>query len=219
MTYIYDILLNFNNNFYEFYEWEKNDTIYHIKKIPIIKIDASFMDDLLEKKIVIDDPLVSSIQNKTELFDNRKVKTLKYACIFTDTYRVLGVLLNDEFQVFKVSDLLLDEAMDAIDISRRCNFTDITYNIIGTKKNNSFLTRNEIRIKKYLLSEIKNAYKENAKEKLEYLYFELFNEVETNEDKIFETLKNSLNTEINETHIRLFELLKLASNKHVDSKI
>ncbi len=215
MVYIYDILLNFNNDFYEFYEWEKSDPIYHIKKTPLFKVDANFIEDLLTKKIVLDDPIVTCIQNKTELFDNKKVKVLKHACIFTDTYRVVGVLLNADYQVIKVSDLLLDEAMDAIDISRRCTFTDIAYNIIGTKKNHSFLTRNEIKIKKYLLNEIKNA----NKEKLEYMYFELFNKVETNEEKIIEALKNSLNIEINEAHKRLFELLKLASNKRVDSKI
>ena len=38
MTYIYDILLNFNEEYYEFYDWNKEDTIVHIKKIPIYKI-------------------------------------------------------------------------------------------------------------------------------------------------------------------------------------
>ena len=32
MTYIYDIVLNFNNDFYEFYEWDKNDNLTLIKK-------------------------------------------------------------------------------------------------------------------------------------------------------------------------------------------
>ena len=37
MIYIYDILLNFNNEFYEFYEWEKSDLLFHIKKFLFIK--------------------------------------------------------------------------------------------------------------------------------------------------------------------------------------
>ena len=48
MIYIYDILLNLNNDFYEFYEWEKNDNIFHIKKIPIFLVDTNFMEDLLK---------------------------------------------------------------------------------------------------------------------------------------------------------------------------
>ena len=37
MKYIYDIVLNFNEEFFEFYDWNLNDEITHIKKIPIIK--------------------------------------------------------------------------------------------------------------------------------------------------------------------------------------
>ena len=219
MVYIYDILLNFNNDFYEFYEWEKNDPIFHIKRMPILKVETEFIDDLLTKKIVIDDSLVMSILNKCEVFDNKKVKTLKYACVFTDTYRVVGVILNDNYMVSKISDLLLDEALDAIDISRRCTLVNPAYTIVGNKKDYSFLTRREVKIKKYLLSELKNAYKEQDKEKLEYLYFEYFGKIETDELKIIEDLKESLKTEVNERHLMLFELLKLASTKKVDSKI
>ena len=38
MNYIYDILLNFQNEYYDFFEWNTNDQITHIKKIPIIKV-------------------------------------------------------------------------------------------------------------------------------------------------------------------------------------
>ena len=219
MVYIYDILLNFNNDFYEFYEWEKNDPIFHIKRMPILKVETEFIDDLLTKKIVIDDSLVMSILNKTEVFDNKKIKTLKYACLFTDTYRVVGVLLSDNYIVAKISDLLLDEAVDAIDISRRCTLVNLAYTIIGNRKDYSFLTRSEIKIKKYLLSELKNAYKEQDKEKLEYLYFEYFGKIETDSEKIIEEFKETLKTEVNERHLMLYNLLKLASNKEVNSKI
>jgi len=33
MTYIYDILLNFKDDLYEFYDWNKTDNIIHIRKI------------------------------------------------------------------------------------------------------------------------------------------------------------------------------------------
>ena len=38
MTYIYDILLNFKEELIEFYDWNKNDNIIHIRKIPLLKI-------------------------------------------------------------------------------------------------------------------------------------------------------------------------------------
>ena len=70
---------------------------------------------MIVKKIIIDDPIKFEILNKTELFDNKKNKTIKSACLFTDTYRIIGVLLNEDGLVTKISDLLLDEAADTIE--------------------------------------------------------------------------------------------------------
>ena len=38
MNYAYDIILNFQKDYYDFFEWNKNDEILHIRKIPIFKI-------------------------------------------------------------------------------------------------------------------------------------------------------------------------------------
>ena len=215
MTYIYDILLNFNNDFYEFYEWEKSDNIIHIKKIPIYKVNTNFLEDLIVKKIIIDDPIKFEILNKTELFDNKKNKTIKSACLFTDTYRIIGVLLNEDGLVTKISDLLLDEAADTIEIAKRCKLVSITYNIIGTKKSYNFLTRKEVKIKKYLCKEIKNAYLENDITKLEYLYFEYFDKISSNQEKICEELLETFKLELTSKHMKLYELVKLANTKHL----
>ena len=213
MIYIYDILLNFNNDFYEFFEWEKNDNVLHIKKIPIFKVKTDLILDILNKKVQIDDFWMTSFLDKCEVFEFKKIKTIKYACLLTDSYRVIGVLLNDLGNVVKVSDLLLDEALDAIDISTRCELRKITYNIVGTKRNYSFLTRNEIKIRKYLLNEIKNAYKEKDTKKLEYLYFEFFNKNLADLDKIYTDFYESLNGIITLEHRKLYELLKLSNQK------
>jgi len=45
MTYIYDILLNFNDSLlYEFYEWSSNDDIENMKKIKLVKVDKRDFD-------------------------------------------------------------------------------------------------------------------------------------------------------------------------------
>lgn len=209
MTYLYDILLNFNSDFYEFYEWEKSDGIFHIKKIPMYKVESLVLEDIFTKKIVLDSPIVYEILNKTEVFDNKKIKVIKYACLFTDGYRVIGVLLNDDFKIFKVSDLLLDEASDAISISKRCTLVNLAYHIVGTKKNYPLLTRGDIKIKKYLINEISNANRDKNQEKLEYLYFEYFRKTENDMDKIYQELLESLKSEVTENHLKLYELLKL----------
>ena len=38
MKYAYDVVLNFNDEFYNFYEWDTDDTIAYVKKIPIYKV-------------------------------------------------------------------------------------------------------------------------------------------------------------------------------------
>ena len=208
MTYIYDILLYFNDDFYEFYEWEKGDYIYHVKKIPIIKIDTNLMELLFSKKIKFTKELGNMIYSKVDLFGNRKYK-LKYCCLFTDGYKVLGVLLNDNLEIDKISDLLLDEASDAINISNRSNIVDLEYNIIGNNKYNYLLTRYENNIKKYLEEELKNIYKNKEDSKLKYIYYEYFNNNIDNIDEAYKELKNSLKSEVTDKHINLYNLLHL----------
>ena len=38
MNYIYDVYLNLNDTLYDFFDWNKNDKLMHIKKIPIIMV-------------------------------------------------------------------------------------------------------------------------------------------------------------------------------------
>ncbi len=210
MIFIYDILLNFNNDLYEFYEWNKNDIILHIKRIPLIKVNTELIYDLVNKKIKINDSLLNLIYNKTELF-NRKNKYIKYSCLLSDGYKVIGILMSDNGEVMKISDLLLDESIETINISNKCNLVNIAYNIIDNKNVDNFLTRKELCIKKYLLKEFNNIYKENNFNKLKYLYFEYFNKTSDDIDIVYEDLIKSL-TDINSNHIRIYNLLNMTSN-------
>ena len=210
MTYIYDILLNFNDDFYEFYEWEKGDNIYHIKKVPIIKVESEFIENILSKEIEISKDLLNLIMNKTEVFEGKRIKYLKYCCLFTDGYKVIGVNIVENS--IKLSDMLLDESVDALDIAKRCDFLDIAYNIVGDKNINYFDTRREIKIKNNLISEINSIYKDKNYDKLKYLYFEYFNKNIDDIDTIYNDLINSMD-KINNKHYKLYELLKLCNKK------
>ena len=41
MNYIYDVVLNFQDELIEFYEWSSEDTIDHIKRIPINQLKTT----------------------------------------------------------------------------------------------------------------------------------------------------------------------------------
>lgn len=209
MIYIYDIILNFNSVFYEFYEWDSKDNLTFIRKIPLVKVDTNFINDILTKKVVIDDSIVLEITNKCEITSCKKANKIKYACLFTDSLKVIGVILNDKKQIIKVSDLLLDEANDVINISKRTNIRSITYNILENKNNEFFLTKKEIKIKNYLQDEIQNIQNKKDFSKLSYLYFEYFNKIPDNNCDISKELLNSFKNNLTTKHIELYELLKL----------
>ena len=46
MKNIYDILVNFKKIPYEFYEWNKEDDVKHVKKMPSIKVSDSALYDI-----------------------------------------------------------------------------------------------------------------------------------------------------------------------------
>ena len=78
MTYIYDILVNFSDNLYEFYEWNKKDKIIHIKRIPLIKVKSKVMEELCFNNIKVDKKFLELIN-----IERRRLKFLfsKGICI------------------------------------------------------------------------------------------------------------------------------------------
>ena len=109
MSYVYDLVLNFNSDYYEFYEWKKDDVIYHIKRISLIKVDSKTYNEILDNIVLFNDEFLLSIFNKCEYYNNRNIIALPYAFLVTDSYRVMGILLDSSGKIIKYSSLLLDE--------------------------------------------------------------------------------------------------------------
>ena len=49
MNFIYDIVLNFNKEYYYFFEWSRKDNVINIKKIPFFLIDYQTFKIFREK--------------------------------------------------------------------------------------------------------------------------------------------------------------------------
>lgn len=213
MTYIYDLILNFHNELLEFYEWDKNDSIHHIKRINLIKIKSSIYNEILDYDVVFDNNFLTEIFNKCEYFQEKKVKNLPYAFLITDSYRVMALLLNNEGKIIKYSSLLLDEEEDTLEISIRVPLTKLEYNKLERKEKNN-LTRRENTILKYLKKELNNCYKNKDNAKLKYLYYEYSNKKNDDIDIIYTFLTNELNKDVTDKHYDLYNLIKLSySNK------
>ena len=127
MIFIYDIWINLNDSFYDFYEWNDNDMIEHVRKIPLFKIKSDILNLIIKKSIILNKTFLLSIYNKCEIFNNKRVDLIEYSAAFSDTNRVVIATFNKEGEVIEVSSLSLDEELEILDISETLNKKDIKF--------------------------------------------------------------------------------------------
>jgi len=212
MNYIYDILLNFHPEYYEFYDWNTSDKITHIRKIPLFRISREQLEDIKNKKIKIEDQFLNIINYKTEKFKRNEILKIKYAAIFSDTKEAIAVMLNKYGLIFMKSSLTIDENEDAVDNAKFQRETTINYNIIEDKKHDNFKTRFEIENKKFIENELEKIYKDKNQKKLSYICLECFGNQEPNIDKAFNKLKKEIN-KFNENFHKIFNFFQLTKQK------
>ena len=89
MNYIYNIYLNLNKILYDFYDWNKNDKLTHIKKTPIFETNEKNLRYFIENIVKIEKSFLLEIYNKTELWNMNK--KLEYCCLFCDKNNILAI--------------------------------------------------------------------------------------------------------------------------------
>lgn len=204
MINVYDILLNFNKELIQFYEWEENDNIKCIRKIPLIKVNASFINDILTNKIKIEENLQKEIENKAELYDEDLNEYNKIA-ILTDGLRAYGYSFNNN----EISSLLVDEEKEILRLANKMLEETYLYKIeIYNYRNNELLTRKEKEIKNNLIKEFNNLYKNKKEEKLNYYYYEYFNKTPNDIENVYNSLIKSTKN-INNKHYQLYEIINM----------
>ncbi len=205
MVYIYDIVLNFNDELLEFFEWEESDDIKYIKRVPLIRVNDTLINDILENNILFDDLLLDQIKDKTIYYD----KNNDYPVLLISNLDIaLAILIKDNG--YKYSRLLLAEEYEVLNIASKLSITKVNYSIINKKNINNNLTREERKIKNTLLNEINYLYNNNKLDKLNYYYYEYFNEINNNKEEVYKRLKDTLNT-IDDKHLKLLEIVHLAN--------
>ena len=204
MINVYDILLNFNKELIQFYEWEENDNIKCIRKIPLIKVNASFINDILTNKIKTEENLLKEIENKAELYDEDLNEYNKIA-ILTDGLRAYGYSFNNN----EISSLLVDEEKEILRLANKMIEETYLYKVeIYNYRNNELLTRKEKEIKNNLIKEFNNLYKNKKEEKLNYYYYEYFNKTPNDIENVYNSLIKSTKN-INNKHYQLYEIINM----------
>ena len=211
MCYVYDIVLNFNNNLYEFYEWQKDDNLSHIKRVNLIRVDNKTYNDIYDNIVSFDNDFLLTIFNKCEYYTNRSIETIPYAFLITDSYRVMGLMLDKTGKTIKYSCLLLDEEEDVLDVSSKLGEVKLKYKIMNKRNINEFQTRQELSVINYIRKDLDTDYKNSDLNKLKFLYYEYFNKQEDDIEKIYQELLHELTKDINQKHYDLYNLIKLTS--------
>jgi len=154
MNYIYDILVNFNEKLYSFYDWNLKDDILNIRKIPVFKVDSNTLHDIKKSEVEFEEEFLKKIYNKTEIFSSKKITAMPFSCLFCDKMEAIAVSITDTG--LEKSSLLLDEEEEVIEFSNRLEETKLRYRIVSENEINNYKTRKEIEKENLVKKEIKN---------------------------------------------------------------
>lgn len=209
MTYIYDVLLNFTDDdrLIEFYEWDEDDILEHIKRILLVRVSSNQLEELTNYKIRVPQEFLTRIANKTTSY--KRNNNLKYAVLVSDLNRVIALEFNKQGFIISRSSLLLDEEEDIIEECFDLKEESLSYNKLKKYEKNYYLTRNEIKKRRYLLQEIKTLFKDKNIDKLTYLYDELYKKDSLSFEQKYLRLKNDLENNYSNEHNILYDIVRL----------
>ena len=210
MIYIYDILVNFNNKLYDFYDWKENDYLEHIRKIPIIKVKEKVLLDIINNKIKIKKELLNLIYNKTEVFSDIGIEKISYSLLVGTSTSVIALIFDKEGKLREYSSLLIDEEVEILEIIKTLKCYNFEYEIIEKITKVNLLREEESKIQN-IIKELKNIKDNNKEELLKYLYYEWFyKEPKTN--NYFNKLIKDIEKKYSNKHDKFLELLNFVKN-------
>lgn len=208
MNYYYDVLLNFQEKYCMFYEWDEQDEIEFIKKTPLYHIDSKTYIDLFSNKIKVNGDFLKHIENKTKLKSNN---FLEYAAVFSDGKNSIALEFNNKGEVINKSSLMLEDELNINEFMYSINLSELNYEIINSEIRYKE-TRQELKIKRILKLEIDSMYRNNELSKMKYIYLEWFNELLDNIDKMYNIMINKIKDNLSDKEYEIYELIKLSYN-------
>lgn len=198
MDYIYDIVLNFQEKYYDFYEWKISDKLINIKRIPIYKIKTKDYLNIKNNDVSIDR---TTLPKSNRLF------------LLTNGREVMGIIISNKGKVLKRSSLIFEENDEILEDRDEIKLINIKYRINNTSKIDY---RSRVETEKYnyvidYLNKTKDIYI------FKYLYYLIYEIDESNIIKIKKELNTLLNNNLNKIYDSIeklnIELKKLPNNR------
>lgn len=184
MDYVYDIVLNPQDFYYEFYEWKVDDKIINLKKIPIYKTNT---EDYL------------NLKNNQAIIERNTLPKTNKLFLLTNGIEIIGLMLDDEGKILKKSSLIFEEADDILEDKESIKEIKLKYKITKLNKitNKSRVVQEK---ENYINNYFKNIDKLKDKYTLKYLYYDLLEEEEDDINKIYLRLKSLAKENINKLY-------------------
>ncbi len=207
MNYYYDLVLNFNETAFMFYEWNENDVIELIKKIPLFSVNNKVLKDLIYNEIVVDKEFLNLIEDKCEL----KNGTLKYVALFASKNGAIALEFNNDGKSISRSFLQVDDEIGVTEMLYTIPLFKFHYTLGQKIKINKNL-RIEEDIKKFIELEIDSLYKKGNFDKLKYLYNEWFLKDSDDLSIIYKDMKEKLKGDLTDKEMNIYNLIRLSYN-------
>lgn len=202
MNYIYDIVLNFQKDYYQFFEWNRTDKIKNISKILVYHISNQDLINLTYNDIIIDNPLLNNLKEETKRYK-------KIMILVSNTKQAIGLLFNKNGTLLKRSSLLFEEETEVNNFAKELPITSINY-----KKNKLLPINIALRAEKEKKEPmIKYIHQTNDLTTLKYLYYEYFKEECEDIAKIKSHLLKILEDDWNSKKNNLYQIITLLTQK------
>ena len=169
MNYLYDIVLNFNDkNLYEYFDWDSEDYLINIKKVPFFKVDYKTIYDIYNYKVKIN----KAILKKINCIYYKKLN-IDYIIVISNKEKTLGLGIDKDGNVLYKSCLTYEDEIYSNKLVESMKEKKITYKIID-KKIKNYVLRSESIKKSILYKEFKKRYYLKNYDVLRYFYLEVF---------------------------------------------
>ena len=197
MNYIYDIVLNFQPNYYNFFEWNKTDKLKNISKIPLYHIRDKDILILKNNEVCVAKDFIGIL--------NQDCLTKKLICLVSNGKIALALMFSNAGNLIKRSSLIFEEEEEVINVAKYLPITKIEY-----IKNIPVNNHNKLRIEREKKEKIINYIKEtNNSLILKYLYYEYYETEKEDVILIKKSLLEELSKEWNIKHNKLYKFINM----------
>lgn len=198
MQYYYDVLGNFSEYILKFYEWESNDDIVNIKKIPFIKISKEDMRVLLSYSVILEiDNIIKNGKDKTNYL------------LFSTGCDALMVELNEEGKIIYYSSLLIEDELEVNELAHNMNTIKLKFKVLDKIKTLSDYRQGE-KAKNLIVHELKKIRDNDNKDECLYYYYEWFHVSTDDYDKAIKKMFLEIKKPFNKDMERIEKLIRLS---------